>query len=83
MFIFKKDKYDRDGINKKIKINCMDNETFQKFQIFLIRSYTMLNKRLSSKKTEDEIELEFIEKYGEVLRKLNNFLFSIRKTVYK
>tara|TARA_Y100000813_G_C24061943_1_gene304421 strand:+ start:59 stop:190 length:132 start_codon:yes stop_codon:yes gene_type:complete len=43
----------------------------------------MLNKRLSSKKTEEEIELEFIEKYGEVLRKLNNFLLSIRKTVYK
>jgi hypothetical protein len=50
----------------------MKDVIFLSFQAFLIRNYARIQLLFKTNKTEDEIELEFIEKYSPMLRKVNN-----------
>jgi len=51
----------------------MAEEEFRKVQIRLMKFYFRIYKMFGSKKTENQLELEFIGKYCKALRKLNNF----------
>jgi hypothetical protein len=51
----------------------MAEEEFRKVQIRLMKFYFRIYKMFGSKKTENQLELEFISKYCKALRKLNNF----------
>ena len=56
----------------------MEENTFLAFQIYLIRFYVKLILIFNSNKSENDIELDFIQKYSLHLRKANNFIFNFR-----
>ena len=52
----------------------MEEKEFMTFQIRLMKLYYRYRKWRGSTLTENEIELEYVEKYSTGLRKINNFL---------
>lgn len=56
----------------------MEEGNFIKFQMSLMKFYFRYYKWLGSKKSENELELEFIEKYSRILRKLNDVLQKLK-----
>ena len=52
----------------------MENQKFMKFQIRLMKLYYHYRKWRGSTLTENEIELEYVEKYSKSLRKINDIL---------
>ena len=64
----------------------MEDNTFMRFQIFLIRNYAKIILKIYPQKTEEEVELGFVEKYSPTLRILNNnikYLINIFKKITK
>jgi len=62
----------------------MEDNTFMRFQIFLIRNYAKIILKIYPQKTEEEVELSFVEKYSPTLRILNNnikYLINIFKKI--
>ena len=53
---------------------CMENKEFIKFQMRLMKLYYHYRKCRGSTLTENETELEYIEKYSKSLRKINDIL---------
>jgi len=52
----------------------MDEHNFQKFQLFLINLYVKILKTFGSKKTANELVLDYIDNYSELMRKINDII---------
>lgn len=56
----------------------MEERNFIKFQALLMKLYFRYHKWLGSKKSENELEIEFIERYCKLLRKFNDLVQKLK-----